>query len=70
MTSPASGAQHFVPSSWLLDRMIASAEAKFAADRERALRERAERAHKLNGRVIREGREADARRYMYYGDKP
>ena len=60
----------FIPSSWMLGKMIESAEAKFAASRERALRERAERAFAHNARVTRECREHNCRRYINAGDRP
>lgn len=48
----------FEPSSEKLNHMIASAEAKFAADRKRALEERAERARRLNAHQKREAHES------------
>jgi hypothetical protein len=59
-----------VPSSWALTQMIARAEAKFAADRERCLRDRAYEAQAINARKTREEREHNARRYLNAGVRP
>ena len=64
------GGKPFEPTSWLLTKMIERAEAKFAADRKRALDERAEYAHRVNALKKNERRQHDARRYINAGDKP
>lgn len=55
-------------SSAELLRQIKAAEAKFEADRNRALSERFERAVALNTRVIRAERAATCRRHVFVGD--
>lgn len=60
----------FIPSSEQLLAMIASAEAKFAAAREKRLCDRAYEAMAINARKARERREQDCRRYVNAGDKP
>lgn len=59
----------FAPSSTDLQNMVKAAEAKFARDRKAALEERFELAHQHNARIIRQGREYDARRYVFAGDR-
>jgi uncharacterized protein YdiU (UPF0061 family) len=58
----------FIPSSWMLEQMIAAAMAKC----DRAVAEhRFNQAVKHNARVIRESREHNfARRYINAGDRP
>jgi len=46
-----------VPSSWHLEQQLAEADRKFAADRKRALEERAERAQRINRHAARERHE-------------
>lgn len=58
-----------VPSSWALTKMIERAEARFSANRENALRDRAYEAMAINARKTRERREHDARRYFNAGDR-
>lgn len=60
----------FEPSSWMLGKMIESAEAKFAASRERAFRERFDRACAINIKSVSAERESDCRRYVNVGQKP
>ena len=64
------GVKPFTPSSTDLTNMIKAAEAKFAADRERCLRERFERANAINAQLKREERQHNARRYLNVGDTP
>jgi len=59
-----------VPSSHMLLVMIASAEAKFAESRRKALNERGARIAAMNARKFREDRANDCRRYINAGDKP
>lgn len=60
----------FRPSQTDLRDMIKRADAKFAADRERCLHERFERANAINAQLKREKRQYNARRYINVGDTP
>lgn len=55
----------FYPSSWALDHMIANAEAKFEADRERARLRREAQADRRMERMIAAQAEARRRRALW-----
>ena len=59
----------FTPSTADLNNMIKAAEAKFAANREQCLRERAERAFHFNAQKINAERAHDMRRRVCAGDR-
>ncbi len=59
----------FTPSTTDLNNMIKAADAKFAADREQCLRERAERAFHINAQQINAERAHDMRRRVYAGSR-
>jgi len=57
----------FIPSSWMLEQMIAAAMAKS----DKAIAEhRFNQAVKHNAQVIRASREHNCRRYINAGDRP
>jgi len=58
------------PSTTDLNNMIKAAEAKFAADREQCLSERAMRAFHANAQKINAERAHDMRRRVFAGARP
>ena len=59
----------FTPSTTDLNNMLKAAEAKFNADREQCLRERAERAFHINAQKINAERAHDMRPRVFAGDR-
>ena len=60
----------FTPSSTDLINMIKAAEAKFSADREQCLSDRAAQAFRANAKKINAERAHDMRRRVFAGSRP